>query len=279
MTEQKRKLSRGRFEQLAYIGIIAGVILLIIGGIGFGIIQYRYSKAQATYDHLSLEYVQYYEKPDSEKNTGSESGAASDDNQPKEIPWYEIADVDMVSLKNEYNNVVGWLYFEDQTINYPIMYSDNETYLTHAYDDSYSASGSIFLDINNHSDWDDPFSIIYGHNMKDGSMFRPLKNYQYQEYLDTLPYFQIITENDKYRYQIFAVNTVSMYSDYYNISYSRDSLLDSEIKKIVNDSVVKGNIAVNQNDFIVNLSTCSGSDNRLFVSAVRIDSYHNSKAE
>lgn len=271
MAPKKKKLSRGRYEQLAYIGIIAGSILFIAGGIGYGILQYRYTRAQQSYDQLSQEFVEFHDAPtvdipDSEPATPQ---AAT----PSQVEWYDLADIDYLSLKSKYPNVVGWIYFEDGTINYPVMYSDNETYLTHSYDGSYSASGSIFMDMKNHTDWADPFTIIYGHNMKDGSMFRPLRNYQSQEYINVAPYFQIITDTAKYRYQICATNTISMYSDYYDISYSRDSLLDNRINKLTKESAVSSPLQPNRDDYILNLSTCSGSDNRLFVTAVQVDSH------
>lgn len=271
MTKKKKRLKRGRYEQLAYIGIILGIILLLVGGIGYGILQYRYSRAQATYEELSSEYVVYHRASASEATPKEK--VDNTHSQDDSVMWYDLASVDYISLKANHKNVVGWLYFEDGTINYPIMYSDNELYLTHSYDGNYSASGSIFMDVNNHTDWDDPFTIIYGHNMKDGSMFRPLKNYQTEEYLNVFPYFQIITADTKYRYQICAVNTISMFSDYYDISYSRDSLLDDRISKICRESSVPATLIPSKEDYILNLSTCSDSDNRLFVTAVRVDSH------
>lgn len=272
--KKKHLISRKRYEQIFSFSLICGILLIIIGGIAFGITQLKYYKANSTYNSAIDEFVILPQQKEKTTSKDSESGSNTFNVAESEvmIPWYEMSNIDMDSLKNKSPNSIGWIYFEDDSISYPVMYNaDNEFYLDHMYNGAYSAAGSIFMDMINHVDFNDPYTILYGHNMKNGSMFGSLKQYKYQDYLNEHPYFQIILANKKYRYQIFAVQVISAQSNLYDISYDRDSLMDNKIKQLIKYSYVKSDLNISHEDTIINLSTCSGTENRLFVSAVLVD--------
>ena len=86
--------------------------------------------------------------------------------------------VDFNGLKAINPEVIGWIQIEGTSISYPIMKGkDNDYYLKHTFEGNYNAAGSIFIDYTNNSNFEDCNTIIYGHNMKNGSMFGLLRKH------------------------------------------------------------------------------------------------------
>lgn len=200
--------------------------------------------------------------------------------EPEDDPnaWYHDIDVDFAGLKEQNKDIVGWIYFEDEeSISYPLLYSGDDYYLRRNYLKEEETAGSIYIDGNNSPDLDDAHTLIYGHNMRNLSMFGKLRYYKTEEdYLKTHRYFQLITESGIYRYEIFAYKDVSTLT---GGIYTTWKYVDSDFKEFVNDTICQGSyveadIDVDDEAHIVTLSTCSyDSDVRFTVSAVRIDEH------
>ena len=89
-------------------------------------------------------------------------------------------------LKAMNPDVCGWLTLDHTKIDYPVVQgTDNEYYLKHTFKKTEHVAGSIFLDKDNSPDFSNRKSILYGHNMKDGSMFQGLHKYENEQYLET----------------------------------------------------------------------------------------------
>ena len=117
------------------------------------------------------------------------------------------------------------------------MYSgDNDTYMKTAYNGDYSVGGAIFMDGENRSDFSDSHILLYGHNMKDLSMFGKLKWYRDNGHYEGHQYFQIITPTGKDRYEIVSYRDYSVLSGIFNVV--RDE--GSESYKDVFDAVMEG---------------------------------------
>ena len=200
--------------------------------------------------------------------------------EPEDDPnaWYHDIDVDFAGLKEQNEDIVGWIYFEDEeSISYPLLYSGDDYYLRRNYLKEEETAGSIYIDGNNSPDLDDAHTLIYGHNMRNLSMFGNLKFYKTEEnYFENHRYFQLITETGAYRYEIFA------YKDVRTLTggiYTTWKYVDDDFKKFVEDSICQGSyvdadIDIEDETHIVTLSTCSyDSDVRFTVSAVRIDEH------
>ena len=133
--------------------------------------------------------------------------------EPEDDPnaWYHDIDVDFAGLKEQNEDIVGWIYFEDEeSISYPLLYSGDDYYLRRNYLKEEETAGSIYIDGNNSPDLDDAHTLIYGHNMRNLSMFGKLKFYKTEEdYFENHRHFQLITETGVYRYEIFAYKDVS----------------------------------------------------------------------
>ena len=200
--------------------------------------------------------------------------------QPEDDPnaWYHDIDVDFAGLKEQNEDIVGWIYFEDEeSISYPLLYSGDDYYLRRNYLKEEGTAGSIFIDGNNSPDLDDAHTLIYGHNMRNGSMFGKLNLYKTEEdYFENHRYFQLITETGAYRYEIFAYKDVGTLT---GGIYTTWKYVDSDFKEFVNNIICQGSyvdadIDVDDETHIVTLSTCSyDSDVRFIVSAVRIDEH------
>lgn len=200
--------------------------------------------------------------------------------EPEDDPnaWYHDIDVDFAGLRNQNEDIVGWIYFEDEeSISYPLLYSGDDYYLRRNYLKEEETAGSIYIDGNNSPDLDDAHTLIYGHNMSNLSMFGKLKFYKTEEdYFENHRYFQLITETGAYRYEIFAYKDVSTLT---GGIYTTWKYVGDDFKKFVEDSICQGSyvdadIDVDDETHIVTLSTCSyDSDVRFTVSAVRVDEH------
>lgn len=200
--------------------------------------------------------------------------------EPEDDPnaWYHDIDVDFAGLRKQNEDIVGWIYFEDEeSISYPLLYSGDDYYLRRNYLKEEETAGSIYIDGNNNPDLSNAHTLIYGHNMRNLSMFGKLKFYKTEEdYFENHRYFQLITETGAYRYKVFAYKDVTTLTGgiYTTWKYVDDDFRDFVENTICQGSYVDADIDVDDETHIVTLSTCSyDSDVRFTVSAVRVDEH------
>ena len=143
------------------------------------------------------------------------------DNGPQECP----ITVDFDGLLAENSDVVGWIYSEGTQINYPVLRGEsNETYLRHMINGQYNSSGSIFMDFRNNPDLSDFNTIIYGHHMKNGSMFASLHRYVSQDFYDEHKYLWFLTPDHIYRLDAIAGYVGNAEAEIYTIFTDMDEL-------------------------------------------------------
>ena len=275
---------------------VAGALIVLFALCGLIFTFLEYHRSDSIYGKAEKEYVtvpsqtdvsigQASEKAGDGNGTGGNAGNDSiggtetaDDPAVMQRPWYELVSVELEGLQAAYPDVAGWLYFENESISYPVMYSgDNEKYLRTAYTGKQATAGSIFLDGEGSGDFSDLHTLIYGHNMKNLSMFGRLRYYRTEkDYYDGHKYFQIFTGGYIYRYEIFAYGQIPADSSIYYV-YGAEPDTESfktlikDLKKI---SMQDTGIEVGPSDHIITLSTCTGDGNvRMIVSAVRVDEY------
>jgi sortase B len=236
--------------------LIVGLVLIAVSGWNLYRIYKDYHKSNQLYEEIEEQYVVV---PDS----------------PQEVPWYEMAAVDLAGVQSENPDVIGWLFFENEDISYPILYSgDDFSYLRTAMDGTYATAGCIFMEGANTPDFEDSHTIIYGHNMRNLSMFGKLKYYKEQEdYYEDHMYFQIVKEGVIYRYQIFAYEDVSVDSFVYQVPFAPNADFASFIAQIYAASDRDTGVAATEDDKIITLSTCSSDNDRFVVHALRVDSH------
>lgn len=168
-------------------------------------------------------------------------------------------------ISDTYDGVIGWIDFDTLPISYPLMQGEtNQDYLRTTYSGTGATAGSIFVESLNSADLQDQHTIIYGHNMKDGSMFGQLKNYVSPDFMEDNRYFSIYTPGgDAYLYEAVSCMVVPLDSFVYNLSFGDNGAYEDYLHMIGYEGE-----DIPQS---VTLSTCAGSDKayRLVVNAVR----------
>lgn len=168
------------------------------------------------------------------------------------------AEVDFDGLSAVNSDVVGWIELPAADISYPVVQAaDNEFYLHRSLDREELFAGSLFLDAGNAPDFSDNNSIIYGHNMRDGSMFAKLQNYCEQTVYEKCPYFWIYTPDGAYLYQIYSVHTVFAGSSAFRLSFHEPLSYADWLKQMYASSEVKASARMEAKGRTVTLSTCT----------------------
>ena len=167
-------------------------------------------------------------------------------------------------------DTIGWIRFhpEPSQISYPIVKGkDNSEYLKKTFSANENTLGAIFLNVDNNADFMDKNTIIYGHRMKDGSIFRHLQDYEEKSFWESNPYFYIYTPDGReITYHIYSAGQVEDTSDTYLTSFESEEAYQSFLNMTKEASLYDTGVELNAQSAIVTLSTCtSASDNHRFV--------------
>lgn len=193
--------------------------------------------------------------------------------QPEEIHYTEY-----LSIYEQNNDFIGWLTIDNTEINYPVMFTPDEPeyYLRRAFNGTSSKSGTPFIGEGGNIDSD--CYIIYGHNMKNDTMFGTLDHYAKADFCRETPAFTITTIKEKRVYEVFAaVKTRVLYNDEpgFRYYYQPGDLTESEFSELTSwliaNSLYDTGIVPTYGEQIVILSTCSyHTDNGRFIVAARL---------
>ena len=168
-------------------------------------------------------------------------------------------------------HVVGWLEM-DPDIALPVVQWDNSFYMDHDFDGNESVAGTLFVDSRNTLWPQDDHILIYGHNMKDGSMFGSLNNYRNVGFLRNTVCIEFNTIYGDAQYVPFALFDASMTKDDPNyfklirLNFSEEQPFDAFLEDVQSRSLFNIPVDVNENDQLLSLVTCSYSmDNGRFI--------------
>ena len=171
----------------------------------------------------------------------------------------EMEKINLAALQEVNPDVIGWIRIPDSKIDYPLVRgADNDYYLNNTWDKKKSSVGSIFMEYRNAPDLMDYNTILYGHNMNDGSMFANIKRYSSQWYWERHPYVYILTEQGVYRYEVFAAYETPVDSKTYGLSFRQTETKTALLEHIFEKSPDFYQIVPDPMDRILTLSTCSG---------------------
>lgn len=252
-------MARKRRRRVPIVLIAALVVCLgmvIYCGSQLAGIFLEYKEGTDEYDDLQ----KYVEAELPEADYGEETEEAGEDERR--------ARIDLEALKAENEDVVGWIEIPDTEISYPLMHGeDNDYYLKHTFSGNKNSSGSIFIEAKNKGDLSEPHTIIYGHNMKNGSMFGDLKEYRNASYLVDHPLVYIDLEDGTHAYEIFSCYETDSNSDTYTIGFSGepDQYYERFLKIIKDRSLYDTGIEVSKDNHVITLSTCTKSGVKRFV--------------
>ncbi|AOV06950.1 SrtB family sortase [Sporosarcina ureilytica] len=175
-------------------------------------------------------------------------------------------------LLKENDELVGWITIEGTQIDYPILQADNNVdYLNRNFYKEKNIAGSIFMDFRNDVQNPSLNTIIYGHRVKDGSMFEQLTKFQDKDFFKTHKTFEFDTLYDSYIAEIFAVYITKTDFDYIQTDFASDTEYEQLLTGIREKSMYETDVEVNPDDHILTLSTCDyeldPNDGRLVVQA------------
>lgn len=169
-------------------------------------------------------------------------------------------------LKEENQDIVGWLEIENTNINYPVLQGkDNQYYMTHNYKKQKSKNGSIFLDKDYNWDIKSNNLLIYGHNLNNGTMFQELLKYEKENFYKEHPVIRFTTEKEDSNYEIISViktrvfyqNEENVFRYYFFINPKSEEEYNKFITNAKKESLYETNKTANYGDELITLSTCS----------------------
>ena len=166
-------------------------------------------------------------------------------------------------LKEQNNETVAWIKVNNINVEYPVVRATNNSfYLNHSFDKSKNSAGWIFADYKNKFDNTDKNIVIYGHNMRDGSMFGSLKNILNSDWYDNEENTDITlcTENEKSIYKVFSIYKIESEDYYIKTEFSNENEFEKFIKTLKKRSIKNFNIDISKEDSILTLSTCANNN-------------------
>jgi len=167
-------------------------------------------------------------------------------------------DIDFDKLRAINPDVIGWVYYEDTVIDYPIVQgSDNSKYLYTLFDGSEGGFGTLFADAATEHPFRQFNTIVYGHHMRDGSMFAQLKKLTDKSYCDEHPVIEIITPEGKFHMQIWAFLNEPADSQIYTTNIDDKEKRRDYLELVEDLAVYTTDVKVSESDRLVILSTCA----------------------
>lgn len=248
---------------------IAVVSLCGLLALGSGFLMVRdlnqYSESAGAYEDIAS-HVELPEQTEAPEDDNTETEPA------RENLSVVLPTVDFEALRETSPDIIGWLALPDTAINYPVTQADdNEYYLHHLYDGTYNKTGCLFADYENQENFSDRNTIIYGHNMRDGSMFATLNEYDEQSYYDGHPQMYLVTPDGGYVVEIFTAfvakpSESGSDTSPWRLSFKDDGAYTTWLSEMAGRSVIETDVTVTSSDKVLTLSTCTpGGASRFIV--------------
>lgn len=168
--------------------------------------------------------------------------------------------MDLTALREVNPDVVGWILIPDTEINYPLLQGpDNDYYLQRTWDHKSNAMGSIFLECMNLPELTNYNTIVYGHNMNDGSMFADIREYRNLEFWKNHPYVYILSDFGVYRYEVFSSYPANVKGIAYTLMFPDKAARTKFLDSVIASSSIDTGLRPEDTDRILTLSTCHGA--------------------
>lgn len=170
----------------------------------------------------------------------------------------DMRSINLDALREVNPQVVGWIRIPDTQIDYPVVWGeDNEFYLKHDWKGERNSVGAIFMDHASSPSLADYNTLIYGHNMNDGSMFAQLRQYRTLPFFEKRPYVYLLTDAGCFRYDIFSSYLAGVDSPAYGLSFQQRATREEFLRSALDSSVIDTGIEPGIRDRILTLSTCA----------------------
>lgn len=272
---------KNKKKKTKWIIILIISILIIIGGAIY-LICYFTQKDVGSEDFTPTEVVtEAPTKPPTQAPT-----QAPTEKGPITAFGYTLADlgdfdVDFDELNSINTDVYAWIYIPGTEVDYPVAqsieYREDDYYLDHNIYRQYQFSGTIYSQLKNHLDFHDPVTVLYGHNMLNGSMFATLHRFEDRDFFDEYNTCFILTKEKVYTYLIYSAYVFDDRHILNTYDFSDDAVfqeyLDSTLEPHSYSENVRENVKLNTSHRILTLSTCTGGaeNTRYLVQGVLVD--------
>ena len=234
-------------------------------------VQESYAPSLQPSNYLTIPPTVNTEPPSQAAVYATESPTAP---EPKER---ENNPVDFEGLMQFNPEVYSWIYIPDTSISLPVCQSkeDDNFYLSHDVYKDYSFPGAIYSQSMNKTDYSDRVTVLYGHNMANGSMFGNLHMFSDEDFFNSHPYFYVYTKDRKLTYEVISAHPYDSRHIMYSYDFSKDDVFKSWLDNAQNPHASFYNtrpVSLNLNSKILVLSTCANSgDGRYLVQGVLIN--------
>jgi len=245
--ENKPKNNKGLI-----IGLVALLLVAVIGGVAYFMTQGK--KEEPKTEYQEIQQIAY-----------------ENEQTQVEIP------IDFAEIQKKNSDIYAWIKIDNTVIDYPILQSVNDPedyYLDHTVERAAGLPGAIYTRMTDAKDFSNGNTIIYGHNMKDGTMFKSLHEYEKKEYFDAHPYITIYTPTQALKYEVFAAVTYSDVLLTYAYDFSTEQGILNFVQSLkdgrnMSDQIKEG-VEITGQDKLVTLSTCIANqpNNRYLVVGV-----------
>ncbi len=241
---------------IVLIVVLAGGMLFAGGKLLSIFLNYR--RDRSAYDDLAHRVITGLKDDEEEDDAPEVTPPPEEETAPAAAPYA----VDWNSLKSSNSDVVAWLICPDTPINYPIVQTyDNDFYLHRGFDKQTNTSGTLFADKDSSLGITQSNFIVYGHNMKDGSMFAAVEDYLDPNFYERHPIMYLLTPNGDYTVELIAGHIVESTVDNYPGYFSSAGDYSTYLSLITSQSSFYSHFSLSTDYQLITLSTCDYSNN------------------
>ena len=241
------------------IGVIIITLLLVAGCFAGGMFHKQYTdliSSEASFEKLQEQIKNTEELPNSE----TEGASATDETESTPAETEPTVFDRYRPLQEQNSDMVGWIFIEGTEVNYPVMQTpdDPDYYLKHSFEKTWSDYGVPYVDEDCTVGTSNNL-VIYGHNMKNGSMFNGLLQYKNNEFFQSHPVICFDTIDTPGQYQVLAVFCYDTHNESFKY-YKHTNMDEAEFSKYVENcrsrSIYDTGITAEYGDMLITLSTC-----------------------
>lgn len=230
--------------------ILVAIIIVCLSIIGYK--YYNYNKDDKLNSEIQDLQPVINEASDSDNNS---SGENDGQDQSKEGNYVNSAnEEELKSINSDYKM---WIQIENTNINYPVVQgSDNDYYLKHNFRKESNISGTVFVESANDID-NDKNIILYGHNMRNGTMFNNITNYKEESFFNEDNKINIIMNNTLYEYEVFSSYVKNVSEVNLAIGFASEDEFINYAYNEAEESLYKKDVDFSAEDNLITLVTCS----------------------
>ena len=230
--------------------ILVAIIIVCLSIIGYK--YYNYNKDDKLNSEIQDLQPVINEASDSDNNS---SGENDGQDQSKDGDYVNSAnEEELKSINSDYKM---WIQIENTNINYPVVQgSDNDYYLKHNFRKESNISGTVFVESANDID-NDKNIILYGHNMRNGTMFNNITSYKEESFFDADNRIKIIMNNTLYEYEVFSVYVKNVSEVNLAIGFASEDEFINYAYNQADESIYKKDVDFSAEDNLITLVTCS----------------------